>query len=338
MSEKVLSQEEISALLEAVSGEEESTAAPLKPEEKAEKKSGAGTAVKIGKDGYLFPLVKAQTLSKEVESTLTLIFDAFAHKGAATLSTMFRTQVGFKLNEMEQMFYGDFIESLPEPSSMWYLKIDPIQLHLALCLEPALVHTIITTMLGGGHMASSPGRQTITDLEQSIIESAILVFCTELSHAWSRVSEIDLTIDNRETRPRLLRIYPPNEGMVIVAMSMKVGMTESGIYWGIPSSVLKSLQESLSHHRKIESEEKLIELASSIKATSLSFPTRLEAELDPTEVALSELLRLEVGDVLKIEHLVEKPAAVKVNRSEKFSGNVVISNDHKAVRLTATEN
>jgi flagellar motor switch protein FliM len=216
---------------------------------------------------------------------------------------------------------------------MWYLRILPLKLHLALCLEPALVHTIMSVMLGGGNVVSSRGRQTITDLEQSIIESAIVVFCTELRHAWSRISEVELEIDNRETRPRLLRIYPPNEGMVIIAMSMKVGMTESGIYWGVPGAVLKGLQDNLSHHRKIESEEKLLELASKIKDFALSFPTRIEAELCQTDVKVSELLSLEIGDVLRIEHLVENPALVKVNGSDKFLGNVVLSNDHKAVRL-----
>ena len=52
----------------------------------------------------------------------------------------------------------------------------------------------------------------VTDLEQSVTETVVLVFCRELEHAWSRVAEVEIGVDNRETRPRLLQIYPPREG------------------------------------------------------------------------------------------------------------------------------
>lgn len=330
MSEKVLSQDEISALLNAVGSEEKGhTGQKAFPSpQRPPREMGPG-----GEEGYIFPMAKAQELSRELESALLLVFDGFAHKGSATFSHTFRTQVGFKIHEIEQIFYGDFIESLPEPSSIWYLEVKPQNLHIAVCLEPNLVSSIVSLMLGGSSIGQIRGRSVITDLEQSIVENAVTVFCRELRHAWSRITDVEFTIDNRETRPRLLRIYPPNETMVVIGMSMKMGVTEGTIYWGLPSGLLKSLHDAFSHQRQAESREKLAETVTCLRETSGRFSTRIEACLSTTRVPVSELLELGEGDVLKLEHLVGDPAGILINDCPLFGGEIVLSNDRKAIRI-----
>ena len=112
MSEKVLSQDEIDALLDAVGDAE--GAVPQAGGSPGEAETGRGGST-------LFPLVKAKALTKEVQSALSIIYDTFAHKGSSTLTTTLRTQVGLNLEPMEQILYSEFIELLPEPSSLWYL-------------------------------------------------------------------------------------------------------------------------------------------------------------------------------------------------------------------------
>ncbi|GAB4131825.1 MAG: flagellar motor switch protein FliM [Acidobacteriota bacterium] len=331
MSEKVLSQEEISALLAAVGKEEPKAAAEPKPV--AGERSSKKHLSALDQEGYLFPMTRAQVLSKELEAALLLIFDAFAHKGSATFSHNFRTQVSFKLHDVEQVFYGDFIESLPEPSSIWYLEVKPHSQHVAVCLEPPLVNSIVSVMLGGSPTGEVRGRNMITDLEQNIVETAVAVFCRELRHAWSRVSEVEIEIDNRETRPRLLRIYPPNEVMVVLGMAMRIGQTEGTMYWGLPTNLLKTLQDQVSHQRQVESREKLVETVNRVKELALTFQTELEARLVVTPVTLDELLSLKPGDILKLEHMVGEPAEVLVNGRRTLFGDIVVARDHRTVRV-----
>ncbi|MFB3901860.1 MAG: flagellar motor switch protein FliM [Acidobacteriota bacterium] len=328
MSEKVLSQEEISALLDSVNQDTFS-------EEMVRRRRKGRRIQLVGEGGYLFPISKTTALNREVESALGLIFDAFSHKAAATLSTTLRTQVSFKLHDVEQVGYADYLESLPEPSSMWYLEVEPHKLHVAVCLEPKLVHTLISVMLGGGHMTPAKNRPYITDLEQTVIESIIVCFCKELRHAWSRVSEVDIKIDNRETRPRLLRIYPPSETMVVVGMSMETGSTEADMYWGVPGSLLRTLQRAVSQQRQVESREKLVEVVRQMASLALRFDTAVEVNLGVTKVSVGDLLSLKRGDVLTVDHPIRRPVLVTVNKSLKYTGELVASNDHKAVRIGA---
>lgn len=331
MSEKVLSQEEISALLEAIGTDQDSSDKPEAPVKAPKQRSGIELAER---EGYLFPMAKATEISKEIESSLALIFDAFAHKGGASFSNTLRTQVAFRLHELEQIFYGDFIESLPEPSSIWYLAVQPHNLHVAVCFEPDLVTQIVAVMLGAtGGLGTSRPRTQITELEQAIIENVVSIFCTELGQAWSRVNQVEIIVENRETRPRLLRVYPANEVMVTLGMSMKIASAEGTIYWGIPSGLLRTLQDSGSHQRQIENRDQLMDLMNRMKGHSRGFSTVLAAELSETAVAISDLLTIQPGDVIKLDHLVADPTLVTVNGKRKFIGDIVVANDRRAVRL-----
>jgi len=332
MSDKVLSQDEISALLAAVGNDPEVSADASTPQTPSKK---PGKAEASDKEGYLFPLVKTAELGKEVESALMLIFDAFTHKGSATFSNTMRTQVAFKVDEVEQIFYGDFIDSLPEPSSIWYLEVRPQNQHVAVCLSPELVNHLVAVMLGGSTSPASKTRSVITELEQSIVESVVAIFCRELAGAWSRVSEIEFNIDGRETRPRLLRVYPANEVMVTLGMSMKIAGADGTLFWGIPNGLLKTLQDSVSQQRQIESREHLLKVVQQVKDLAVGFSTSVEARLNPTGVAVSELLHLKPGDVLTLEHLVSAPALVDVNGATKFQGEIVLANERKAIRVVA---
>ena len=323
MSEKVLSQDEIDALLDAV-GDGEGTIA-----------AGAQDSENVGLrgQGTLFPLVKTRALTKEVQTALSIIYDTFAHKGSSTLTTTLRTQVSFSPEPMEQIIYSEFIELLPEPSSLWYLQLKPYDLHVALCLEPALVHAIISVMLGGGNAAEPGTRNNVTDLEQSVTETVVLVFCRELEHAWSRVAEVKISIDNRETRPRLLQIYPPREGFVMLPMKMKIGSIEGGIFWGIPGPMLKILENNLLKQSQVENMQKLGGVVQKLKSKVLKISTQLEARLSDTMVVTEDLLKMKKGHILKLEHRVDKPIRVKVNGREKFLGQIVHCNDRRAVKI-----
>jgi flagellar motor switch protein FliM len=188
-------------------------------------------------------------------------------------------------------------------------------------------------MLGGGNAADPGNRKNVTDLEQSVTETVVLVFCRELEHAWSRVANVEINVDNRETRPRLLQIYPPREGFVMLPMKMKIGSIEGGIFWGIPSPLLKILESNLLQQSQAENRQKLAGVVQKLKSKVLNIPTELEARLADTMVVSEDLLKMREGQILRLEHRVDRPIRLKVNGIEKFLGQIVLCNDRRAVKI-----
>ena len=148
MEEKILSQEEVSALFDAVGEGEEQPNEEGHASDPAEADEESAQ-LKVFEDQNVFPLIRSGSLSQEVMGTLSLGCDTFAHKTRSTLSAILRTYIDLELEGIEMMSYRDFTHTLPEPSSMWYLRLQPGDLRIGFCVESSLVHAIISILMGG---------------------------------------------------------------------------------------------------------------------------------------------------------------------------------------------
>lgn len=119
----------------------------------------------------------------------------------------------------------------------------------------------------------------------------------------------------------------------MLPMKMKIGAIEGGIFWGIPSPMLKILESNLLQQSQAESRQKLAGVVRKLKSKVLNIPTELEARLSDTMVVTEDLLKMREGQILKLEHRVDSPIRVRVNGREKFLGQVVHCNDRRAVKI-----
>lgn len=335
MSKEILSQDEISALLDSVASDPEESTPVASAGAKSVGRTSSQGETKYGLPSLLFPLVKAQAITRDAQATLGLIFDTFAHKGSSTLATTFRVHAGFALSEggFEHLRYSEEIELLPEPSSIWYLRMKPTDFHLILCFEPILVHAIIAVLLGGKVKSEVERNRNVTDLEQSVMESMVQVFSRELQHAWSRFLDVEIEVENRETRPRLLQIYPPNEAMALAEMTMKLGANEGVIYWSMPIGLVKLLQSKASQQNESESQKQIRETVRRMKARMAAVPAQLEMLSSPTMVSFSDLMRLNAGDVLRLDHRLDEALVLEVNGSQNFRADLVSVQERKAAQI-----
>ncbi len=329
VEEKVLSQEEVSALFDAVGeGESESVGEVHSPHQVEDGEESS--ELSLGEDQNLFPLAQTGSLSQEVVGILGIGCDTFAHKTASTLSTVLRTFVGLKFLGVNMLSYRQFTHSLPEPSSMWYLRIQPGELRVALCIESEIVHAIISILMGG-QPTPLESEHTVTDLEQSVFESVVDLFRNELETAWSYLVKLETSIDSRETRPRLLQFYSATQPIFFVRMKMTVGSVVGHVYWGFPEPFLESLSPGLQED-KIPPPD-LAEQILKMKKVVPDLPTWIEARISQTPLRVKEILDLKAGDVVRLEHRLEAPLDVSLNNTNKFAAKIVISEHRKAIQI-----
>lgn len=343
MSDKILSQDEISALL----GHMGSAKAEPKAADAATKKAAPVKAAKpkgpaesepavqssrAVTSRNVFPILKPQGLGTELENTLNVVLESFAQNGVSTVAAALRAQVNLKLEGMDQLSYREFIQGLPEPSSIWSLKMDPSKLNLALCLESRLVFAIVDLLMGGEGNAPR-GKRSITELDQSVVESVIRVFCKEFQEAWSRILKFTLHIEGRETRPGFLQIYSHGESMISIIMLMRAGNTEGQVFWGIPALMLRQFKDRMENQNLGRYRQSEGEARQRIHQIMTVMPTRLEAQINGTRIAVSDLLSMSQGDVIRLEHRVDEPVGLHVNGVRKFTGAVVLSRGRKAVQI-----
>ncbi len=110
----ILSQEEIDALLEAV--EDEGTPEALESEEE----------VFDQRQITLYDFKRPNRVSKEQLRAFRGIHDKMARSLASQISSVMRSIVEIQLHSVDQMTYGEFLMSLPSPTSFNVFSMKPL--------------------------------------------------------------------------------------------------------------------------------------------------------------------------------------------------------------------
>ena len=109
---EILSQEEIDALLEVV---DDNTDTPAPSNE-----------IKDERNIVVYDFKRPNRVSKEQLRTIKGIHDKLARNLASQISSMMRSIVETKLHSVDQMTYGEFLMSLPSPTSFNVFSIKPL--------------------------------------------------------------------------------------------------------------------------------------------------------------------------------------------------------------------
>jgi len=273
-------------------------------------------------------------LSKEQVRALYLLHDLFSHSLSSSLPIFLRTISEVTLISVEQQAYVEYLYGLPDPTTIFTLTMHPLQGVSVLELNPSLAFPVIDRLLGGKG-APLPEARACTEIEQKILESFLKVVIDDLREAWKPMVELEMQIVGRETRPQLLQIVAPNEVVLSIVFHVQVGDARGMMSLCIPALILEPIiqkfnQSFYSRNREVPPAQtrSLLDMLSSV-----SFP--VAAELHGTTAAIDDLMGLAPGDVLRLDHPVDRPVELSVGGIVKFHGELAAHNGRTAARVTA---
>ncbi len=152
---KVLSQDEVDALLRGLTGGE----------------IEAETDIADDDSGVVpFDLSNQDRIIRGRMPVLEIINDRFARLVSNSLANAMRKRVDVNPVSIDMSKFGDFMRSLPVPTSINIFKIDPLRGNAILVVDTRLVFALVETFFGGtGSQPKVEGRD-FTPIEQSIIK------------------------------------------------------------------------------------------------------------------------------------------------------------------------
>lgn len=313
-TEKVLSQEEISALFSAMSARD----LPLGGAER-------GTPRKV--ENYDFH--RADRISQDQMRSVHMLHENFGRNFASSLSAYLRAFVDVNLVSMEQISYADFIKSLPDPTLFVSFGMRPLDGNIALEMGPSLIFPVIDMILGGPGLPL-PGNRTMTEIELNIVEGILKLAMRDLRGAWMPVMELDFFLEGKGTKAQLFQIVSPAETVIALRFDVKVAENSGAMNLCIPSRILKVLRHKFdrqgnTHKQKsgINEAERVLELMKPVKV-------RLSGEITSSRVTVDDLLRVSVGDVIELNERIEDPVLLCVAGIAKFAGKIVQHRGKKA--------
>ncbi|MDH4128221.1 MAG: flagellar motor switch protein FliM, partial [Spirochaetota bacterium] len=304
---EVLSQQEIDALLTAIStGESE--------EKEIESPTEQQRQVKI------YDFKRPDKFSKDQIRTLQMMHETFARLTTTSLSAQLRTLVHVHVASVDQLTYEEFIRSIPSPTTLGVINMDPLKGSSILEIDPSITFTIIDRLFGGSGEATKMNRE-LTDIELSVIEGIIVRILGNLRESWSNVIDLRPRLGTIETNPQFAQIVPPNDMVVLITLETKVGDVEGMTNFCIPYITIEPIISKLSAQYWYSSIRKgaTRENFNILKDRLSQMMVDIIAQLGNVEVTMRDVITLQEGDIIKLPNTkITDTLTLKVGNQPKF--------------------
>ena len=119
-----------------------------------------------------FDFRRPNKFSRDHVRALQIVNETFARQTGTILSTTLRAVSTMTLVSVDQMTYDEFIRSLPNPTVLGILSLEPLNGAGLFQIPMHLAMALIDRMLGGSGSGTFPSR-TLTEIESTLIRTII---------------------------------------------------------------------------------------------------------------------------------------------------------------------
>lgn len=320
MSEEILSQQEIDALLSAISSGE-MDAEELKKEEQ-EKKIRT------------YDFKRALRFSKDQIRSISRIHENYARLLTTFFSAQLRTYVNISVASVDQVPYEEFIRSIPEMTILNIYSVEPLEGRIIMEINPNIAYSMLERILGGSG-SSMKNVDNLTEIESMLMSQLFEKSLVNFKDAWSSIVDIDPVIEDFEVNPQFLQMVSPNETVVVVSLTTQIGDVSGMINICIPHIVLEPIIPKLSVHYWMETskKERDPEAYSSLSHHLKKVQVEARAVLGETEITMRELMNLKQDDLIVLRQKIDEPLQVFVNNEPKLLVQAGKVNNRVAVQV-----
>ncbi|MBB64447.1 MAG: flagellar motor switch protein FliM [Waddliaceae bacterium] len=273
-------------------------------------------------------------LQKEQTNTMRLIHDTFANTCSGAVSAAFGAEFEFKLTDLEQRNFVDYISSIPKPTCMVLYDMLPLHGVGVLQVSSNLVYNIIDKMLGGTGKGISVER-AFTDIEMAIAKKILALFIKRLKSAWAYVMDLSFEIQEIQTNPSFVRVISPRELCVIASIEVFVDDIKGSMSICIPYVNLEPIasqlgNETISHRHSYKQTQEIRQVhEENFREVDFS----IQAILGRSELTLEQLLFLSEGDMVKLDQKIRDPIELSVGGLRKYVASPGLLGRYKGVQV-----
>ncbi len=230
--------------------------------------------------------------------TLEMINDRFARLNRASLYNLLRRSPEISVGQVQIRKFSDYVHTLPVPSSLNLVKVNPLRGTALIVLDPKLVFAAVDNFFGGsGRHAKIEGRE-FTATEQRIIHIILRNVFADLREAWSHVASIELEYIQSEINPNFANIVAPSEIVVMTGFHIELDGAGGDLHVTMPYSMIEPLRDVLDAGIASDRAEKDERWTLSLREEMEDAEIELTTVLGNSVISLAELLNLKPGDVL----------------------------------------
>ena len=295
MSESFLSQEEVDALLEGVTGESQRNAEEVF--EPGEVRS--------------YDISSQERIVRGRMPTMEIVNERFARNLRLGLFNFIRRSPEITVSPVTVQRYSAFLRDMVVPSNFNIVAIRPLRGNGLIVCEPSLVFGIIDTLFGGaGKFQTRIEGRYFSPTEQRVINRLVEVICTEYKKAWKGVYPLELEYQRSEMQPQFANIATPSETVVSTAFQLEIGDLSGAVHICMPYATMEPIRDVLYSSTQGESVEVDRRWVKVLTREIQSAEVTLVAELARADATVEQLLSMKAGDFIELDRETHIRASV----------------------------
>jgi flagellar motor switch protein FliM len=301
--ERVLTQEEIDAMVRVASGRQEDS------------------RKKETRDIKPCTFRQSGQLTGEQVAAVNGLHEGFARSLTQSLGAYLRVTFEVTLVSVEQLAYNEFLERIPEVTYMMCFRVEQMSASAAMQIDHSLVFPLVDILLGGiGHCEILT--REVSEIEEQIMEGVARIICRELETAWAPLGT-KLDLDGRQPPAQMQRFLAPTEKTLCLSFEIKLADTTGTLNLIFPVSISNTLLRKLSADWSYGRSRPADRTGGQMTAKMLDCPFPIELGIPAIKLPINTLAALVPQTVCNLGIPVRKPASLIVAGRQTFEANPV---------------
>jgi flagellar motor switch protein FliM len=316
MNQQILSQDEVDALLQGITGESQ----------KLEQEDVPAGGVRD------YDLASQERIVRGRMPTMEVINERFARNIRIGLFNFIRKSPEVAIGGIKVQKYSAFLREIVVPTNFNIMSVKPLRGSGLIVCDPNLVFAVIDALFGGaGKFHTRIEGRDFSPTELRVILRLVETITTEYRKAWLGVYPLELDYQRSEMQPQFANIATPSEIVVATSFTLEIGDTQGSVHFCIPYSTLEPIRDvlySTIQGDALEQDRRWVRL---LQNQIQSAEVELVAELAHAPATVEQLLSFKPGDFIELD--LDPVIQAKVDGVPVFECHYGTSGGHYSLKI-----
>ena len=316
MNQQILSQDEVDALLQGITGESQ----------KLEQDEAPTAGVRD------YDLASQERIVRGRMPTMEVINERFARNIRVGLFNLIRKSPEVSIGGIKVQKFSAFLREIVVPTNFNIMSVKPLRGNGLIVCDPSLVFAVIDALFGGlGKFHTRIEGRDFSPTELRVIYRLVETIVAEYKKAWQGIYPVELEYQRSEMQPQFANIATPSEIVVATNFTLEVGETSGSIHFCVPYSTLEPIRDVLYSTIQGDSAEPDRRWVNLLKQQIQSAEVDLVAELATAGATVEQLLAFKPGDFIELD--LDPMIQAKIDGVPVFDCHYGTSNKRYSIKI-----
>ncbi len=316
MNQQILSQDEVDALLQGITGESQ----------KLEQEEAPAAGVRD------YDLASQERIVRGRMPTMEVINERFARNIRIGLFNFIRKSPEVAIGGIKVQKFSAFLREIVVPTNFNIVNVKPLRGSGLIVCDPSLVFAVIDALYGGiGKYHTRIEGRDFSPTELRVILRLVEVITAEYKKAWTGIYPVELEYQRSEMQPQFASIATPSEIVVATSFTLEIGETSGTVHFCVPYSTLEPIRDTLYSTIQGDSTEPDRRWVNLLKNQIQAAEVELVAELAQAPATVEQLLSFKPGDFIELD--LDPLIKAKVSGVPVFDAHYGTSNNKYAIKI-----